>query len=238
MYGNTEKARLMPYLMARVIPYFNFDYSVLAVQKGKEQTSRIAMWRELQERCDILEPNANPVIEKNIGTEDYSEVLTKHNVFTLEASFAGSNSGEHFTARHYSEIGESLLKSIGIYTSLRYRDFLDCDLFRDLIPETNFSEIMPQFRERMIAQENKVYEPKKDEDGYGTSSGSDSNLEEEERAAIFKPAKANQKKDESIVTSPTKSRKGHALKIRKQKRNLMSSKPNFTVQHNQPKKNR
>jgi hypothetical protein len=67
MYGNTdsscpEATRVFPYLMSKVAkPHFSYDYSRFKVQRSKESTARIAMWRELR----------------------------VPNIFTMEASFCG-----------------------------------------------------------------------------------------------------------------------------------------------------
>lgn len=70
MYGNTdsknpEAYRIFPYIMSKVSGHlFSYDYSRFKVQRNKEQTARIALWRELK----------NP------------------NIFTMEASFCGPKS--------------------------------------------------------------------------------------------------------------------------------------------------
>jgi hypothetical protein len=67
MYGNSdsknpEAYRIFPYLMSKISgPLFSYDYSRFKVQRNKEQTARIALWKELK----------NP------------------NIFTMEASFCG-----------------------------------------------------------------------------------------------------------------------------------------------------
>lgn len=67
MYGNTdprcpEAYRIFPYLMSKIArPHFSYDLSRFRVQKNKESTARIAMWKELK----------------------------IPNVFTMEASFCG-----------------------------------------------------------------------------------------------------------------------------------------------------
>jgi len=61
------------------------------VQKSKEKTSRVALWREL------MIPN----------------------VFTMEASFCGSEKlGCHFTCEQYMEVGKELCRSIIYYFDL------------------------------------------------------------------------------------------------------------------------
>lgn len=72
MYGNTESncpeaTRIFPYLMSKIgeqmsqSALFSYDYSRFKVQRNKEQTARITLWRELR----------------------------LPNIFTMEASFCG-----------------------------------------------------------------------------------------------------------------------------------------------------
>ena len=55
MYGNTnslseypEESRIFPFIMAKVCPYFSFPHCRFSVQKSKESTARITMWRDLR----------------------------------------------------------------------------------------------------------------------------------------------------------------------------------------------
>jgi len=67
MYGNTdplnpEATRIFPFIMSKICDnHFSYDYSRFKVQKNKESTARIALWRELK----------------------------VNNMFTMEASFCG-----------------------------------------------------------------------------------------------------------------------------------------------------
>lgn len=67
MYGNSdpnnaESTRVFPYLMSKIAgPHFSYDYSRFKVQRNKEYTARITLWRELK----------------------------VPNIFTMEASFCG-----------------------------------------------------------------------------------------------------------------------------------------------------
>jgi hypothetical protein len=60
--------------MSKINPYFSFDYSRFGVQKSKEATARVALFREL----------------RNVPA-----------VYTMESSFAGVDmgkaAGSHFT---------------------------------------------------------------------------------------------------------------------------------------------
>jgi hypothetical protein len=67
IYGNTdpscpEATRIFPFMLSKIAkPHFSYDYSRFKVQRNKESTARIAMWKELK----------------------------IPNVFTMEASFCG-----------------------------------------------------------------------------------------------------------------------------------------------------
>jgi hypothetical protein len=57
-----EETRIFPFLLSKVSQYFSFDYSRFGVQKSKESTARIALYKEL----------------KNVA-----------NIFTMESTFSG-----------------------------------------------------------------------------------------------------------------------------------------------------
>lgn len=97
MYGNTdiknpEATRIFPFLMSKLAaPHFSYDYSRFKVQKHKEATARIAIWRELK----------------------------IPNIFTMEASFCGPKALDptsedakklnyHFTVEDLVDIGKKL----------------------------------------------------------------------------------------------------------------------------------
>lgn len=107
MYGNTdnscpEATRIFPYLMSKIAnPHFSYDYSRFKVQRDKEQTARITLWREVK----------------------------LPNIFTMEASFCGPkapasvdpNSLEakklnyHFTTKDLKDIGQNLCQTLLLY---------------------------------------------------------------------------------------------------------------------------
>ena len=100
MYGNSnsdspDETKLFPFIMSKLCPFFSYGYSRFAVQRHKENTARITMWRELR----------------------------VPNVFTLDASFCGPNTvrstsllislqgefeGQHFNADHFKSVGKYL----------------------------------------------------------------------------------------------------------------------------------
>lgn len=101
IYGNTnnqiqEEVKLFPFIMSKICPDFWYKYSKFKVQRHKQSTARIAMW-------------------KNLPTD---------NVFTLEASFCGPNIGPrkdtHFRIEDYQSIGHKLCQAILIYAKIEW----------------------------------------------------------------------------------------------------------------------
>ena len=71
MYGNNVKeqphaTRVFPYILSKICDFFSFESSRFSMNRLKDGTARIAMYKEL-----------------NIT-----------NIFTLEASFCGASMGE------------------------------------------------------------------------------------------------------------------------------------------------
>lgn len=78
MYGcnipsNPEETRLLPFIMGKICPYFYFNHSRFGVQKSKDATARVALFKEMK----------------------------IPNIFTMESSFCGNDKGKyaglHFT---------------------------------------------------------------------------------------------------------------------------------------------
>ena len=99
MYGcnvpdHPEVTRLFPYLLAKVSPYFSYKDCRFKMQKSKEATMRIALYKETR----------------------------APNIFTLEASFCGNdegpNSGKHFTSVMLQEMGKQLCLTLLVYNNL------------------------------------------------------------------------------------------------------------------------
>lgn len=98
MYGNhkqeaPEETRLFPYIMSKVLPCFAFSSCRFSMQRSKEATARVALFKEL----------GNP------------------NIFTMEASFCGASqgplAGKHFTPRAYQDAGQALCRALLIFSS-------------------------------------------------------------------------------------------------------------------------
>ena len=43
-----EETRIFPYILGKMCPYFNFNYSRFGVQKSKESTARIVLFKSLK----------------------------------------------------------------------------------------------------------------------------------------------------------------------------------------------
>ena len=94
MYGNSGrvndrlKERIFPCLMDKNCDIFNFNDCSFVVQKAKESTARVAVWKELG--------------------------IT--NTFTLEASFCGADQGKfadyHFNVELLQEVGHRFCDTI------------------------------------------------------------------------------------------------------------------------------
>uniref|UniRef100_A0A7S1K7U0 Peptidase M14 domain-containing protein n=1 Tax=Vitrella brassicaformis TaxID=1169539 RepID=A0A7S1K7U0_9ALVE len=94
MYGNSLedsrscRERVFPYLLSQAVEYFDFGDCNFRIQKAKEATARVVMYRE----------------------------LSISNSYTLEASFCGSDvdhhSGSHFNTTNYQHMGRMLCSTI------------------------------------------------------------------------------------------------------------------------------
>jgi cytosolic carboxypeptidase protein 2/3 len=89
MYGcvdqqEPESTRIFPYMLSNICPFFSYDSCRFGVQKSKENTARISLWREL----DIP------------------------SVYTIEASFCGCDNGQysnlHFSTDHLKKLGRDM----------------------------------------------------------------------------------------------------------------------------------
>lgn len=109
MYGNTdpkcpEATRIFPYLMSKIAGshIFSYEYSRFKVQRCKEYTARVTLWREIK----------------------------TPNIFTLEASFCGpkpdgsnliakpldgENLNYHYTVADLMEVGTKLCQTLLYY---------------------------------------------------------------------------------------------------------------------------
>ena len=100
MYGcniksNPGECRIFPYILSKINPYFSFEYSRFGVQKSKESTARVALFKEL----------------KNVP-----------NIYTMESSFAGLDMGKaaglHLTTDMLETLGHDSCRSLLIYCNI------------------------------------------------------------------------------------------------------------------------
>jgi hypothetical protein len=113
MYGCStphapEETRIFPYLLSKLCPYFSFEYSKFGVQKSKEATARVALFKEL----------------KNVS-----------NIFTMESSFCGNDLGKfagyHFTSESLEQIGRDFCRTLLAYSDIHIPEELQNITFDD-----------------------------------------------------------------------------------------------------------
>lgn len=100
MYGCHSKkdpvlTRLFPYTLSKLNPCFSYDNSKFGIQKGKDQTARITLFKELE----------------NVPC-----------VYTLESSFAGLDfgefSGKHLSTNMLESVGKDLCLSLLVHHNI------------------------------------------------------------------------------------------------------------------------
>ena len=93
IYGcNIKKSpqicKLFPFVLSKISPVFSYNYSRFGVQKSKESTLRVSLFKELK----------------------------IPNIYTLEASFCGADTGKyknfHFTGEILADMGRDLCRSV------------------------------------------------------------------------------------------------------------------------------
>jgi len=81
--------RIFPFILSKLNPYFSFENSRFGMQKSKESTARIALYKELK---------------------------TSPCIYTMESSFAGidfgKEQGNHFTTNMLETLGKDLCRSL------------------------------------------------------------------------------------------------------------------------------
>ena len=97
IYGCNNKqkpgeCRVFPLILSKLSGYFDFSSCRFGVQKSKDATARVAMYKELQ---------------------------TCPNIFTMESTFSGIDfgpaAGQYMTTQHLEDIGRDLCRTILIY---------------------------------------------------------------------------------------------------------------------------
>ena len=119
---------MFPYMLSKVNPFFSFEDSRFGVQKTKEQTARIALFKELE----------------NVPC-----------IYTMESSFAGMDKGKekgnHFTTGMLESLGVDLCRTLLIYKNIYVPPELS-DLFK-IEQEGNKKEPDPEAFNNAIMKE-------------------------------------------------------------------------------------
>lgn len=76
-----------PYLMEKVCDAFKYDNCCFNIQKDKEGTARVTVWKDLKINY----------------------------VYTLESSFCGSQQGPNYLQADYEKIGKKLCEGIAVF---------------------------------------------------------------------------------------------------------------------------
>ena len=96
-----EECRVFPLILSKLSKYFHFGACRFGVQKSKDSTARVSLYKELK---------------------------TCPNIFTMESTFSGLDYGEgrgmHMTQDHFQEMGRDLCRTILIYENLYIPDEL------------------------------------------------------------------------------------------------------------------
>ena len=89
---------MFPYILDKINPYFHFPYSKFGVQKSKDSTARVALFKEMR----------------------------IPNIFTLESTFCGNdkgpNAGKHINQSALESIGRDLCRSLLLYCGIQVPD--------------------------------------------------------------------------------------------------------------------
>lgn len=90
-----EETRIFPYLLSKLSSFFSFEYSRFGVQKSKESTARVALYKDLK---------------------------TCPNIFTMESTFSGMdtgpNKGMHLSTDDLESLGRDLCRTVLVYCDI------------------------------------------------------------------------------------------------------------------------
>lgn len=101
MYGcnnkqQPEECRILPLILSKINKVFNFEFCKFGVQKTKESTARVCLYKELK---------------------------TCPNIFTIESTFSGIDfgdfKGEHITTAQLASVGRDLCRSLLVYGDIK-----------------------------------------------------------------------------------------------------------------------
>lgn len=175
MYGcnipeHPEATRLFPFLLGKISPYFSYADCRFKMQKSKEATMRIALYKELR----------------------------SPNIYTLEASFCGNdsgpNAGKHFTSLMLQEMGKQLCLTLLVAGNLTV----------PVSPSSPISTLTSAAAlEELKGCEDLLLSGEQDESSDGSDAcPSEDNLDEKEIAKLV-PAKPAAKTQSSKRQRPT-----------------------------------
>ncbi|CAG9336270.1 unnamed protein product [Blepharisma stoltei] len=160
--GRPEVTRTFPFILSKISPFFSYSYCSFRMQKSKDATLRITMFKEAR----------------------------VPNVYTLEASFCGPNFGpyasSHHTAKQLQEMGKQLCLALAVYSEI---DIPFCPDPQPS-PDGEYSNNIGLLKKGDIVNELKNTKELLEDNEECDSSGSDSdpsedNLEPEEYAEIM-----------------------------------------------------
>lgn len=132
MYGcnfkrSPQTCKLFPFILSKISPVFSYAYSRFGVQKSKESTLRVALFKEMK----------------------------IPNIYTLEASFCGADIGKyqdvHFTGEILADMGKDLCLAVLVLsqnTSLSRNPTMKKPLMK---PQTGIKKPQPVKKPQTIA---------------------------------------------------------------------------------------
>ncbi|KAL4428971.1 hypothetical protein ABPG74_011167 [Tetrahymena malaccensis] len=147
--------RIFPYMMSKMTDYISFEECRFNVQKSKEKTARITLWKE-------------------------QRVM---NVFTVEASFYGKQKNQnktHYSIQDYLDIGKSLV--VNLYNYLWEEETEDNKNNRKINNQLNKNNILKEIKDN--EQKIINMEPKSDSDG-SDSDPSEDELSDEQMIKLL-----------------------------------------------------
>ncbi|EAS05471.2 zinc carboxypeptidase family protein (macronuclear) [Tetrahymena thermophila SB210] len=147
--------RIYPYMMSKMTDYINFEECRFNVQKSKEKTARITLWKE-------------------------QRVM---NVFTVEASFYGKQKNQtktHYSIQDYLDIGKSLV--VNLYNYLWEDESEDNKNSKKINNQLNKNSILKEIKDN--EQKIINMESKSDSDG-SDSDPSEDELSDEQMIKLL-----------------------------------------------------
>lgn len=197
MYGcnfpdRPEATRTFPFILSKISPFFAYNYCSFKMQKSKEATLRISIFKEARIQ----------------------------NVYTLEASFCGPNfgpyTGSHHTAKQLEEMGKQVCLCLAINSEIE----LPLSLDPQPSPEGELTNLSTLKKKDLVLELKNCKELLVDNvenDSSGSDSDpSDDNLDPEEIAEVL-PITNRKKIIEKKRPVTTKKRNTSILSLNLQK---------------------